>query len=404
MNYLDRGDKSRNSGDTEYEYSAPSKDFTALCQAQMHSLSQSLAMDWGGIYLTQRTATGQTELIPMTIYPQIKATREDSLEESWQPLVINQGKYLKTLPQQIILPLLDETDVIGLLVVVRQEQNWLPQEFNQLEATAQVLSIARKIDLEASQWQQKAQQLEIEKRNQQNYLDDLLHQIKNPVTALRTFARLLLKKIRPQDNQQQTIQGIVRESERIAELLQKRTIYTEELSRDQETSSNFLIADGGKLNLEDFDLPEILEPLSNSAQVIAKEKGLNLQLEIADNLPQIRANPQATTEILSNLIDNAIKYTPSGGQILITAQIGQNGVTTAISDSGYGIQPTEQLAVFERHYRGQHNHPDIPGTGLGLAIVKDLLEKMNGKIELISPTNQGAGSTFIVWLPSIVAP
>jgi signal transduction histidine kinase len=120
------------------------------------------------------------------------------------------------------------------------------------------------------------------------------------------------------------------------------------------------------------------------------------------------ANAKALREVLNNLIDNALKYTPTGGEVKIYSiekleQAQQNWLGIAISDSGYGIPLEDQQKIFERHYRGRQAQSDIPGSGLGLAIAKDLIEKMGGKIEIISPNNiekntSLPGTTMIVWL------
>lgn len=411
MNELNRGDGPSIPPIILDSYSGySSQDFKALCHSQMLSLSKSLKMDWGGVYLTEKSRAGETQLIPIIIYPPLQATREQSLE----PLFTNRIKYLKSaeqnlpsiLPQQIILPLLDKTEVIGLLVIVRSEQNWLADELTQLEAAAEVLAIARRIDYNCSQLRLEVSQLSNQRQNQQKYLDDLLHQIRNPVTALRTFAKLLIKKLLPLDENESTIKGIFRESERLVELLKEST--GEKLPLSGKESFLFLPASSEKLPLEALSLATILEPVVNSGQLIAQEKELDLEVKLPSDLPQIKANAPALREVLSNLIDNALKYTPPSGKILITAhQTSNNWVKIFISDSGYGIPEDEQKHIFERHYRGRQAQSAIPGSGLGLAIVKDLLEMMNSKIELINPSavisseSYLSGATFVIELPSV---
>jgi len=125
---------------------------------------------------------------------------------------------------------------------------------------------------------------------------------------------------------------------------------------------------------------------------------------------------------LSNLIDNALKYTPSGGEIDI--QVGEKRrtpqgelIAISISDTGPGIPSQDLEHLFERHYRGVQASSAIPGTGLGLAIAKELIEQMHGEIKVFSPAQPGwtkrnsesamdkaqdnseIGTTFVVWLP-----
>jgi hypothetical protein len=113
--------------------------------------------------------------------------------------------------------------------------------------------------------------------------------------------------------------------------------------------------------------------------------------------------------VLSNLLDNALKYTPAGGQIYVQAGREQGHFQgVAISDNGCGIPPEDLEHIFERHYRGVQRSSKIPGTGLGLAIAKELVEQMQGEIQVFSPAqiNTGSvagrvGTTFIVWLPKV---
>ncbi|MGK7915817.1 MAG: sensor histidine kinase, partial [Prochloraceae cyanobacterium] len=170
------------------------------------------------------------------------------------------------------------------------------------------------------------------------------------------------------------------------------------------------------LSLEATKLKEIIEPLLVSASTIAQERHIDFSFHIWPNLPPVRANAGAVREVLSNLIDNALKYTPAGGKVEIEAGIeqptaGGNWQGISVSDTGSGIPSEDIDRIFERHYRGIQARGDIPGSGLGLAIAKELIEQMHGKIELISPNRAthnvslakdaaaGSGTTFIVWLP-----
>ena len=124
-------------------------------------------------------------------------------------------------------------------------------------------------------------------------------------------------------------------------------------------------------------------------------------------MPPIYANVKALQEVFSNIIDNALKYTPPGGKILI--QVGQekaNFQGIAISNTGSGIPPEDLAHLGERHYRGVQAQTEIPGSGLGLAIAQQLIQQMQGEIEIFSPAINSSmssadapGTTFIIWLP-----
>ncbi|MGL4619252.1 MAG: sensor histidine kinase, partial [Chroococcidiopsis sp.] len=127
--------------------------------------------------------------------------------------------------------------------------------------------------------------------------------------------------------------------------------------------------------------------------------------DLPPNLPAVRAHLRELREVLSNLLDNAIKYTPPGGKIYVQAGLERDNFQgIAISDTGVGIPPQDLERIFDRHYRGRQADSDIPGTGLGLAIAKALIEQMQGTIEVFSPAlwhptpESSGGTTFIVWL------
>jgi signal transduction histidine kinase len=159
---------------------------------------------------------------------------------------------------------------------------------------------------------------------------------------------------------------------------------------------------GSQLEMETVPVADILAPLLDSADAIAQDK--DLTLEAISDSSLVRADSTALREVLSNLIDNALKYTPTGREIFVqtgltreTPQGRQQGIM--IQDSGVGIPPEDQDQIFTRHYRGAQAQGNIPGSGLGLAIAKELTEQMHGEIELTSPlTPEGKGTRFVVWL------
>ncbi len=286
------------------------------------------------------------------------------------------------------------------------------------------MAIACILDKRRIWLQQQLHQQQILQEQQQDLLDNLLHQFRNPLTALRTFGKLLVKRLQPESANGDVAVSIVRESDRLQELLQKfdevidltpedlvslklpqtNEVFVEAKVEKQRESPLLLPGIGEKAI--DCNLLDILEPLLLSARAIAQERGIQLIAETHPNLALVRVNKKALTEVLNNIIDNALKYTPSGGKILIqTGQKKANFQGIKISDTGPGI-PTEDLEhIGERYYRGVQAQTTIPGTGLGLAIAKQLIEQMEGEIEIFSPamdssiTSSTPGTTFIIWLP-----
>ena len=163
--------------------------------------------------------------------------------------------------------------------------------------------------------------------------------------------------------------------------------------------------------LANFSLAEVLPPSLLAHQAIAAERNITLIAPIALIDTVVMANRLALREVVNNLLDNGIKYTPNGGLLEVSLALekvsssGMDWVTLAIADTGYGIPGGDQGKIFERNYRGTQAKGPINGTGLGLAIVADLVAQMGGKITVISPNGLSSdpdhpGSTFILWLRS----
>ena len=131
----------------------------------------------------------------------------------------------------------------------------------------------------------------------------------------------------------------------------------------------------------------------------AATKQVTLENTIADFSITVRADEEALRQVLSNLIDNAVKYTPPGGRVTISGRVDGAVVLCDVTDTGPGIAPEHQSRVFERFYRvDKARSRELGGTGLGLSIVKHLTQAMGGSVEVKSQVGQG--STFTVRLPA----
>jgi signal transduction histidine kinase len=428
-----------------------STEFTTLCQSQMNLLRKGLGAVWSIVYLTEElTEDGQAQLFPFAIYPQTDSNSLSKLPavglpEIWQQLksrslaqllpanlIIDTYNPIKSKweteskeRQQLILPLIYQDTVLGLLVAGRKDRDWQEAELRQVEEIASTLAIARFLELQYQWTQEQLVAQQNLRRIEHDRLDDLLHQLRNPLTALRTFSKLLIKRLLPEDRNLSVAKSILEQSDRFQELLQQFEAETEStsaedsaltlsttsvhlLAENQTNQGNFLLP-GTNSELESINIKHILEPLLTTAKAIAEERKINLIANMPNSIPAVVADFKALREVLNNLIDNALKYTPAGGKVCLDIQKeqlirGKKMLGIAIKDTGYGITLKDQERIFERHYRGIQAESDIPGTGLGLAIAKELIAKMQGEIELISPNNleqdtNSPGTTFIVWLP-----
>lgn len=331
---------------------------------------------------------------------------------------------------QLILPLAQENVVMGALVVARGDRPWTNHEHAQIEQIAQALAIARLLD-QRSQWlsQQLRQQRQIQSQ-QQDVLGDLLHQFRNPLTAIRTLGKLFLRRLSAEDKNRVLAGNLVEESDRLVELLNQ---FDHVIDLDEEgdragqegpplllPSRHFLV--GAEVMLQPVSLPDVVAPLLRKATLIAQEQQTTVTATLGESLPAVVADPKALREVFNNLLDNAVKYTPTGGEVWVwvgdrhvqNAQVYQ---AVAIADNGPGIPAADLSHIFERHYRGVQSQTETPGTGLGLAIAQDLLQHMNGFMQVYSPLSTWPsyslapcplplrhshhGTVFIVWLPEV---
>ncbi len=353
--------------------------------------------------------------------------------------------------RQIVLPLIHEDVVFGLLVTRRDDRSWASWEQTQVEEIAHTLAIAYVMDQRYRWLEREREQERMVQMQQHDLMDNLLHQFRNSLTALQTFGKLILRRLLPAQSGHEIANNMVRETERLRDLSQQLElalrgwenaasslplgINTSDLAQNPEHRLDGTKLDGTKpilllpaaglsagsttpLQLCLVEL--VLNPLLMSAGAIAEEKGLLLQSYLPEDLPPVWATAAALREIFNNLIENAMKYTPAGGAIVVRVDASETSpwLEVSVSDTGPGIPPQDLEHLFERHYRGMQAAGPIPGSGLGLAIARALVEQLQGKIQVFSPAlaeklnvpgfsplpTHGLGTTFLVYLAVAVQP
>jgi len=159
--------------------------------------------------------------------------------------------------------------------------------------------------------------------------------------------------------------------------------------------------EAGKLLLETraVAVEEVIEACVETTRLKTADKGIDLMVDCPTGLPCIRGDARRLQDVLQNLLDNAVQYTPSGGRITIQAMARDRQIAIAVADTGIGIPKADQERIFERFYRvDAARSREAGGTGLGLSIAKHLVEAHGGRIEIESEV--GRGSTFTVVLPA----
>jgi two-component system, OmpR family, sensor histidine kinase NblS len=159
---------------------------------------------------------------------------------------------------------------------------------------------------------------------------------------------------------------------------------------------------GRRYSLDGVDLSQAIEQTLRTYQLNAKDKGIELIQEVAPKLPLVIGNYDLLLQVLANLVGNALKFTSSGGKVAIRAyklEVITNSsdrqtsqVRVEISDTGIGIAPEDQEAIFDRFFRVENRVHTLEGTGLGLSIVRNIMEKHHSKVHLVSEI--GVGTTF----------
>lgn len=222
-------------------------------------------------------------------------------------------------------------------------------------------------------------------RLKSKFVSDVSHELRTPLTNLKLYLNLVEH---GRAEKQPQYLGIMREQvDRLTYLIEAIL----DLSR--------LESGRRRMTFAPVDLNGVVAQVVGEQRARAEEAGLALVWETAPDLPLVRGDRQALSQVITNLVANAISYTASGAVTIRTLPALECGrVCTEVQDTGAGIEPTDLPHVFERFYRGQHTaQSNIPGTGLGLAIVKELVELHGGRVEVESA--HGKGATFRIWLP-----
>ncbi|NUN63468.1 HAMP domain-containing histidine kinase [Pseudanabaena biceps] len=368
-----------------------SSDLVALARSQIILLTQSLGAVASAVYITENVADGRPpDLVEVAVFPDMGAISLPEAFPMWR-MGSDSGGLVRQ--RRFLLPLVYDEAILGFLMTGRDDRDWFDYEQSQIQQIANTLAIACALD-RRNQWLVASQQSNYE--SQSNFLASLLHQLRNPLTAIRTFGQLLLRKLLVEDPNQKFVKGILRETQHIQDLLSEADQPLPLLLPPQIAPAQALLPAVSTIDIHAVDLVEILESIASFASAIAQERNIQFLTNIPKHLPQILGNESALREVISNLAENALKYTPERGYVLLGADVKPDTVYVYVQDTGVGIPEADLPRLFERNFRGRQADGDISGTGLGLAIANDLVQKMDGSIHVISEV--GKGSTFAVTL------
>ena len=235
--------------------------------------------------------------------------------------------------------------------------------------------------------------LEEGERLRQNLVADVAHELRTPLSVLQGNLRALLDDV------------YLLEKAEIARLYDETRL----LSRLVDDLRELAQAEAGQLsfNLRPTDVGEVLQSTVANFEPAAEAKAIDLAAKVADRLPLVTADPDRLAQVLRNLLINALRHTPKGGQVTVSAAAVGGAVEIAVADNGEGIAPEDLPHVFDRFYRDDRSRSRAegsaglalrPGSGLGLAIVRAIVEAHGGQVRAASD-GTGQGSTFSFTLP-----
>ena len=229
-----------------------------------------------------------------------------------------------------------------------------------------------------------ASSLEKGEQSRRQLTADIAHELRTPLTVIEG-----------------TVDGIIDgvfqpDTEHLRSIKEQTALLTHLISDLRDIS----LAESGqlKLNLTSTDMVELVRRVVSNYEINAREKNIRIKLEEEPQISEIEADTVRMEQVISNLLVNAIRHTPSSGSISVTIKNDEGGLAISVADTGEGIAQDDLPHVFERFYRsGSSRSRKEGGTGLGLAIVKQMVEAHGGKVWVES--KKGTGSIFSILLP-----
>jgi GAF domain-containing protein len=288
----------------------------------------------------------------------------------------------------LAVPMIHQDRLIGCLGVTRNQPGNFPAEtIDLLRTFATQSALAIQNARLFREIEEKSLQLEVASQHKSEFLANMSHELRTPLNAIIGFSEVLTERMFGDLNEKQ-----------------------EEYLKDIYASGTHLLSlindildlskiEAGRMELEltDFDLPQAIDNALTLVRERAGRRGIALQMNVDSRLGQIQADERKVRQVVLNLLSNAIKFTPEGGRIEVGAALKDGLVEVSVSDTGVGIAPEDQEAVFEEFRQVGTADKKVEGTGLGLTLCRKFVELHGGKIWVTSQV--GVGSTFTFTIP-----
>jgi GAF domain-containing protein len=285
------------------------------------------------------------------------------------------------------VPLLSEDEVVGVLAVTRKTPGEFDPEVIRLLSTfANQSALAIQNARLFQDIEEKSRQLELASQHKSEFLANMSHELRTPLNAIIGFSEVLTDRMFGElnDKQEEYLKDIYSSGTHLLSLINDIL----DLSK----------IEAGRMELEltDFHLPSALDNALTLVRERAGRRDITLEMSVDERLGEVRADERKIRQVVLNLLSNAIKFTPEGGQIEVAAVPKDGFVEVSVSDTGVGIAPEDQEAVFEEFRQVGTAEKKAEGTGLGLTLCRKFIELHGGRIWVKSQPGQGSTFTFTI--------
>jgi len=217
-----------------------------------------------------------------------------------------------------------------------------------------------------------------------DFLTVIAHELRTPLTSIKGYGHFMRLGTLQGEDLNRAVQAIVNNTDAIVRLINS-ILFLQELELIEPA-------------FEPVDVPTLVNAILTSVRARAASQALTFRLDLPPDLPTVSADLDGLTQAIGALIDNAVKFSPDGGEIIIAAQMEDGQMHVSIQDPGVGIPPEQMYHIFDRYHHvesvGEHL---FGGVGLGLPIAKQVVEQHGGNISVVS--SPGEGSTFTITIP-----
>lgn len=277
----------------------------------------------------------------------------------------------------VVLPLLTDHTPIGALIVLQGKRRFTSRSIARLQTMADMsaVSLRRAITLH---------KLELALRTKDELTRVLAHDLRNPLNTIALATQRLRDSLPSERGQSHVLEMIDRSTSRMNRLI-------------EDVIDNAVIERNGELPLNPTEHPveHLTDEICEQTRIQAQAKTVHVRCEIQGDVT-VYGDRDRLLQVLTNLVDNALKFTPAGGTVIVKSEQRDHEVRFSVSDTGPGIPAADRDRIFEPYWRASHTAQ--PGAGLGLAIAKQIVGQHGGRIWVES--EEGRGSTFIFTIPT----